>query len=211
MKLLLQIVTLFALWGCSAVFAANLEIPMAFEYIAVDGKKISSSMFKHKNDLKLSQGHHEIAIRYKDMVENDVSDTKADVQSTAFIISLNIDGDYRYSLKPVGGDVIRDPQQFAKSPDVIIVRGDKGSVDYKVTLTDITEKSFAARLYGNNESEQLRPAAAAVAAIVPEASSTAVVGAGAGVGEAERNLHYWWQQADEKTRKEFLGWAIKQL
>ena len=163
MKLLLRISALFAFWSCSAVFAANLEIPMAFEYIAVDGKKISSSMFKHKSDLQLSQGQHEIAIRYKDMVEIDVSDTEAEVNSTAFIVSLNIDGDYRYTLKPVGGDVIRDPQQFAKSPDVIIVRGDKGRVDYKVTLTDITEKSFAARLYGNNESKQLQPAAASVA------------------------------------------------
>ena len=29
--------------------------------------------------------------------------------------------------------------------------------------------------------------------------------------QAEQMLQYWWLQADDKTRKEFMGWAIKQL
>ena len=203
MRLLLQVTALLALWSSSALFAANLKIPMAFEYIAVDGKKISSSQIMHKSDLELGNGHHEIAIRYRDMVETDISDTESEVKSTAFIISLDVDGDHNYSLKPVGGDRIRDPEQFAQSPEVTIVREDNGTVDFKVTFTDIPKKSFLNSLNGNDKSMQLLPTAASATSVTaaqktggsitqpisstaePTASSTPLVRV-----EAEQMLHY---------------------
>lgn len=226
MKFFLHVTALLALWSSSALFAASLKVPMAFEYIAMDGEKISSSLIMHKSRLELSNGYHEIAIRYKDMVDNDISDTKSEVKSTAFIISLKVDGDHNYSLKPAGGDRIKDPQQFAKTPKVEIVREDHGTVDYKVTLTDITQKSFSTRLYGRNTSRQSQPTATSTTSAVatenigaststyniePAASSAAVVSPEAGTDDAEQMLRYWWQRSDEKTRKEFLSWAIKQL
>ncbi|WP_252345994.1 DUF2057 family protein, partial [Shewanella indica] len=34
---------------------------------------------------------------------------------------------------------------------------------------------------------------------------------GDSAAHAQQMLQYWWLQADEATRKEFMSWAIKQL
>ena len=148
MKSLMPITAIIALLGSSSALAANLQIPMAFEYLAIDGEKIETSLFNHKAQLDLSNGLHKIAIRYHDMVQDDFSDSESFVKSSPFIISLNVDGDYEYILKPADGDFVKKPITFAKSPQVVITRSDKGLVNYKVDQTDFTQDTFVNTLFG---------------------------------------------------------------
>ncbi|NKF51810.1 DUF2057 domain-containing protein [Shewanella sp. WXL01] len=225
------------LLASSTALAANLSIPMAFEYLALDGKEINTNMFTHKSDLELTQGTHKIAIRYHDMVEDDFSDAQTFYKSAPFIVTLEVDGDYEYQLRTPSGDYAKNPKSYVKKPQVIIKRSDKGNVNYSVQLTDLKEDSFVANLFngGKNDnfdelSVQATSSSAAKAqaamkpapkAVTPVAAATVVTTATVAPAkevapaqtgsQAEQMLQYWWLQADEETRKEFMSWAIKQL
>lgn len=232
--------TLLALVTSTSVMAANLSIPMSFEYLALDGKEIETNMFTHKTDLELSNGSHKIAIRYSDMVEDDFSDSQSFVKSAPFIVTINIDGDYEYQLKPADGDYVKKPKAFAKQPQVIISREDSGKVDYQVKQTDFEESSFISNLFSGNKSTDIDELAASAtgsgSTVVPAAVATSATVAATSAAPAaipatmttknaetkvstaaqtatnpEQMLQYWWSQADEKTRKEFMSWAIQQL
>ncbi|NRB25521.1 DUF2057 domain-containing protein [Shewanella sp.] len=232
MKSLMSITAILALLGSSSALAANLNIPMSFEYLAIDGKKVQSNLFKHKADLELGQGTHKIAIRYHDMVQDDFSDSESFIKSSPFIVTLAVDGDHEYTLKPADGNSVKRPKSFAKSPQVVITRSDKGRVDYQVIQTDFTEDSFVTSLFGGGNKQDIAavttaatsgaliassvkspptapvsiPAPIDAMPMVPASASKADKGK-----HAQQMLQYWWLHADDKTRKEFMGWAIQQL
>lgn len=234
MKKLVSASALLALLGSTSVFAANLTIPMSFEYLALDGQKVESSVFNHKADLALTNGTHKIAIRYSDVVEDDFSDSQSFVKSTPFIVTIDVDGDYQYQLRSIDGEFVKDPHKFAENPQIVISRKDKGKVDYQVTQTNIQEESFMSRLFTGNSNANAEKniaavtasGAAAAAVVTPApvakpkpksaieqatASAPAAPAPKNSDARAEQMLQYWWLQADEQTRKEFMSWAIKQL
>ncbi|SHH28180.1 DUF2057 domain-containing protein [Ferrimonas marina] len=55
------------------------------------------------------------------------------------------------------------------------------------------------------------PAAAAPVAAAPVATEAAAQAPAAANPQAEAMLKYWWEQADEQTRKAFMSWAITQM
>lgn len=229
MKSLLPISSLLVLLGSASAFAADLNIPMSFEYLALDGKKVESSVFNHKSSLELTPGTHKIAIRYHEMVEDDFSDSQTFVKSAPFIVTLDVDGDYQYYLQAAEGKVVKKPKVYAQNPQIKLTRGDKGDVNFQVVNTNLEEESFVSRLFSGNQAVDVSGTAAAATgaagavvavAPVPVATSatvsatslTAPVGTSkATAANPQQMLQYWWLQADEKTRKEFMSWAISQL
>ncbi|MCL1123916.1 DUF2057 domain-containing protein [Shewanella surugensis] len=223
MKSIRTITALLTLLASSSCLAATLTIPMSFEYLAIDGQKIKTNIFTHKADLQLQPGSHKIAIRYSDMVEDDYSDSEYRVESSPFIVTLDVNGDYQYHLLPVGGIPVKDPNTFSKSPKVIIKRGDNGAVDYQVKQTDFTEESFVSQLFTRNK-QDIDPKMAATAATskgnaapipqpqdpITHATSNNTTSTQSSK-EAQKMLKYWWEQADAPTRKAFMGWAIQQM
>lgn len=227
MKSLLPISSLLVLLGSASAFAADLNIPMSFEYLALDGKKVESSVFNHKSSLELAPGTHKIAIRYHEMVEDDFSDSQTFVKSAPFIVTLEVDGDHQYHLQAAEGEVVKKPKSYAQNPQVVLTRSDKGQVNYQVANTDIEEESFVSRLFSGNQAVDVSGtaatatgAAAVVVASAPTATQAAVNATSltapvdaskAATANPQQMLQYWWLQADEKTRKEFMSWAISQL
>ncbi|MGI2159624.1 DUF2057 domain-containing protein [Shewanella baltica] len=229
MKSLLPISSLLVLLGSASAFAADLNIPMSFEYLALDGKKVESSVFNHKSSLELTPGTHKIAIRYHEMVEDDFSDSQTFVKSAPFIVTLDVDGDYQYYLQAAEGKVVKKPKVYAQNPQIKLTRGDKGEVNFQVVNTNLEEESFVSRLFSGNQAVDVSGTAAAAtgaagavvaAAPVPVATSATVSATSltapvdtskATAANPQQMLQYWWLQADEKTRKEFMSWAISQL
>ena len=229
MKSLLPISSLLVLLGSASAFAADLNIPMSFEYLALDGKKVESSVFNHKSSLELAPGTHKIAIRYHEMVEDDFSDSQTFVKSAPFIVTLDVDGDHQYYLQAAEGEVVKKPKVYAQNPQVKLTRSDKGSVNYQVVNTNLEEESFVSRLFSGNQAVDVSGTAAAATgaagavvavAPVPVATSATVSATSltapvdtskATAANPQQMLQYWWLQADEKTRKEFMSWAISQL
>ena len=229
MKSLLPISSLLVLLGSASAFAADLNIPMSFEYLALDGKKVESSVFNHKSSLELTPGTHKIAIRYHEMVEDDFSDSQTFVKSAPFIVTLDVDGDYQYYLQAAEGKVVKKPKVYAQNPQIKLTRGDKGDVNFQVVNTNLEEQSFVSRLFSGNQAVDVSgtaaaatgaagavvavaPAPVATSATVSATSLTAPVDTSkATAANPQQMLQYWWLQADEKTRKEFMSWAISQL
>ena len=229
MKSLLPISSLLVLLGSASAFAADLNIPMSFEYLALDGKKVESSVFNHKSSLELTPGTHKIAIRYHEMVEDDFSDSQTFVKSAPFIVTLDVDGDYQYYLQAAEGKVVKKPKVYAQNPQIKLTRSDKGDVNFQVVNTNLEEESFVSRLFSGNQAVDVSgtaaaatgaagavvavaPAPVATSATVSATSLTAPVDTSkATAANPQQMLQYWWLQADEKTRKEFMSWAISQL
>ena len=229
MKSLLPISSLLVLLGSASAFAADLNIPMSFEYLALDGRKVESSVFNHKSSLELAPGTHKIAIRYHEMVEDDFSDSQTFVKSAPFIVTLDVDGDYQYYLQAAEGKVVKKPKVYAQNPQIKLTRSDKGNVNYQVVNTNLEEESFVSRLFSGNQAVDVSgtaaaatgaagavvavaPAPVATSATVSATSLTAPVDTSkAAAANPQQMLQYWWLQADEKTRKEFMSWAISQL
>lgn len=229
MKSLLPISSLLVLLASTSALAADLTIPMSFEYLALDGKKVESSAFNHKSELALTPGTHKIAIRYHDVVEDDFSDSQTFVKSSPFIITLEVDGDYQYQLQAAEGEVVKKPKEFAQNPSIKLTRSDQGQVNYQVMNTNIEEEGFVSRLFSGNQAVDVSSSAVAAtgtgaAAIVSTSaptttsatvSATSLTSSDTATKPAnatpQQMLQYWWLQADDKTRKEFMSWAISQL
>ncbi|MGX9461706.1 DUF2057 domain-containing protein [Shewanella sp. A14] len=233
MKSLFTTSALLAVLSSSSVLAANLTIPMSFEYLALDGEEVETSMFNHQADLALTNGTHKIAVRYHDVVDDSFSDSQTFVKSTPLIVTLTVDGDYQYLLQPAEGNVIKKPKVFAKKPQINIKRQDNGLVNYSVEQTNFTENSFINNLFKGKKKHNIETlsasatgdgsqpmqalpaksdvASATMSAPVVVPTPPAVSSQKTNPAQAEQMLQYWWLQADEKTRKEFMGWAIKQL
>lgn len=174
----------------------------------------------------MAPGTHKVAIRYHEMVEDDFSDSQTFVKSSPFIVTLEVDGDHQYYLQAAEGKVVKKPKVFAQNPQVVLTRADKGQVNYQVTNTNIEEESFVSRLFSGNQAVDVSGTAAtatgvAVAATPAPTSAQVAVSATATTSPTDASkatganpqqmLQYWWLQADEKTRKEFMSWAISQL
>ncbi|KFZ38052.1 hypothetical protein HR45_05955 [Shewanella mangrovi] len=221
MKPITTVSALFALICSSSVFAANLKIPMAFEYLALDGTQIETNHFTHKADLALTGGTHKIAIRYSDVYDDPLSESPNFIKSSPFIVTINVDDAANYELTPA--KKITDPEAFAKAPKVVISQANGGAADYSVQQTNIQENSFLGRLFSvGQQGPEVDVAAAAVTGGKPipqpvaqptavEAMTASPASQAQQPNQAGQMLQYWWQQADEKTRKEFMSWAIKQL
>ncbi|MGL5360696.1 MAG: DUF2057 domain-containing protein, partial [Shewanella sp.] len=239
---LLPISSLLMLLGSASALAADLHIPMSFEYLALNGQKVESSAFNHKSQLALAPGTHKIAIRYHEMVEDDFSDSQTFVKSSPFILTLEVEGDYQYYLQAAEGKVVKRPKEYAKNPQVALTRSDKGQIHYQVSQTTIQEEGFVSRLFSGNQATdvastavQATGSAAATAPTVAASSALALTAATDtatntvtntatstkanpspnnapnAAASPEQMLQYWWLQADDKTRKEFMSWAISQL
>jgi uncharacterized protein len=234
MKLFQTASALLILATSSAVFAANLTIPMSFEYLALDGKSIATNKFTHQKDLALTPGSHKIALRYHDIIEDDYSDSQSFVKSAPMIITLMVDEGQQYELVPIKSPA-NNPKMYAKAPKISITRHDKQPVEFSMIQTQIEERSFFGELFANKSEPVIASSTQNLAAIAPpetktrlatapkvaaeltssvkasEAQPTTSVPESSPEQHAQKMLQYWWLQADDKTRREFMGWAIKQL
>ncbi|MBV7315950.1 DUF2057 domain-containing protein [Shewanella sp. NIFS-20-20] len=233
MKYLMPTTALASLFFAANAMASSLEIPLNFEYLALDGKEISTNSFKHQAQLELDAGTRKIAIRFHDMVQDQFSDSQSFVKSSPFIITLDVLQDTNYQLAPATALAQKDPQQYAQSPAITITSNNHSAVDYQYVLTSFEEPSFFNRLFSGGQSSNTAndiaaatsiTTSAAIEASEPQvstyqttvaaqttAASAASKPAPAESARAEQMLQYWWLQADEQTRKEFMSWAIKQL
>jgi uncharacterized protein YccT (UPF0319 family) len=166
------------------------------------------------------------------VVDDSFSDSQSFVKSTPLIVTLTVDGDHQYLLQPADGDIIKNPKAFAKKPQINIKRQDNAAVTYNVEQTNFTENSFITSLFNNKNQHDIETLSAsatgdgsqpiqalAVKSDIESATMSAPIIAAVPAAtaqkptpaQAEQMLQYWWLQADDKTRKEFMGWAIKQL
>ncbi|TKB48222.1 DUF2057 domain-containing protein [Ferrimonas sediminicola] len=201
--------------------AADLNIPLSMEFIAVNGQEVKSNFFSHKDEIELEKGKHTVALVYKDLIEEPYGDGHQRVNSDPFLLHITIDADGVYKLRPQ--TPIRDLKQakaFAQAPKVSVTHSDGHQVQYSIEMTSIHEESIIDSLTKELTPEQ-KHKQEVIAATAPKGSAAASADTPTDANEVqlqgdaklnpEAMLKYWWQQADEQTRKEFMTWAISNM
>ncbi|WP_028112225.1 YccT family protein [Ferrimonas kyonanensis] len=197
--------------------AAELTIPLSFEFIAVNGQEVKSNFFSHKDEIELEKGQHTIALVYKDLVEEPFGDGHQRVSSDPFLLHITIDSDGEYKVRP--HEVIRDLDQakaFAQKPVLNVTQENGQAVTYKVEMTSVKQETLFDTLNKGLSPEQeakkkVIAATAPGAVVATGAAQPSVNMKGDDVTNPQMMLKYWWQQADEKTRKDFMSWAIQNM
>ncbi|GAA5188970.1 DUF2057 domain-containing protein [Ferrimonas gelatinilytica] len=225
------LVCLLALALSPALNAASLTIPLEFEFLAVNGEPIGTSMFKHKDNLNLVPGENRVALRYKDLVRETLGDGHSRVNSNPFVITFTIGAEEKYHL--AAASAIRDLDQarrFADNPQVVLTDGKGNPMEFAMALTQGEDPGLLERMTGSDgpDLEEQAIAATATGGALAAAADTqsasaepfkadskpseaATAPVTADPANPEAMLKYWWQQADEPTRKAFMSWAVQQL
>ncbi|MBY6105341.1 DUF2057 domain-containing protein [Ferrimonas balearica] len=211
-----------ALLASPLSWAESLTIPMEFEFVALDGTKVSSSLFSHKDELELTPGQRKIALQYKDLVPESVGDGHRRVSSSPFVITLNVEPGVDYQLAADRRILdVKTAEAYAEAPQVVITASNGAAATFSLQQTQSDDSSFVDKLLG----DQPTAPSAEDAALAATASGTAAVAASNASQEsakpaapsaptdarAEEMLKYWWEQADDATRKAFMSWAVQQL
>ncbi|MES9861182.1 MAG: DUF2057 domain-containing protein [Candidatus Thiodiazotropha sp. LLP2] len=179
--------------------AAQLTIPDSFEFLALDGKAISSSLLSHQSDLTLTEGEHMITLRYMDVIIDPDLGYESVINSKPFVIELQVDsgGHYRLEPEPVA---FQDKQAFAKDPQVMI---SSKSEPQSRKAAIIQSAASAEMLVVEPVIQQVETKQ------VSEVAVTEYQGAEERVTVGEQ-LQYWWLKADKQTRDAFMSWVIAQ-
>ncbi|MCL1077825.1 DUF2057 domain-containing protein [Parashewanella spongiae] len=217
-KLTKVIIPMFTVFMSSfSSFAAQLSIPDSFEFLAADGTTIKSGLFSRTSSIPLTNGMHNIALRYNELIVDDFSDSHKFVKSAPFIISIFIDGDDLFQLKSDSDLISNDPERYAQKPKIVISRND-GETQYKITQIQVKESGFLSQVVHGSTHQNFRdfiaqktrlssPNESSIVHSTKASTSKHIVTTDSETVQAKKMLEYWWQQADKKTKEAFLEWA----
>ena len=207
----------------NAFAASKLSIPSEFEFLAVDGKAISSPLLNRKSSINLPQGQHKVAMRFNDLYEDDITGSHGYIKSSPFVINLLVDGTNNYQLAGVGNQLINDPEKYAKQPKITIRRVDNGKVVYSVKNTQFHEGSLLGEVLGGEAKKDVRAFAVQQTLVHKVHASTRKYQTDSEQTselqnhqprkepvDTEMMLKYWWKKADAKSREQFLIWLQQQ-
>ncbi len=208
-----------ALLAAPVTWAESLTIPMEFQFVALDGTKISTSLFSHKDELDLAPGQRKIALQYKDLIPESVGDGHRRVSSSPFVVTLQVEKGVDYVLKADRRIVdVKAAEAYAKAPQVVISASNGRAATFSLQQTQSDEASFVDKLLGeapdapsHEEAALAATASGAAAATASSAPGNVKPAPAQGDARAEEMLKYWWEQADDATRKAFMSWAVQQL
>ena len=189
-------------------YAAKFVVPEAFEFLALDGQEVKRPILRRISSLELSEGGHKIALRYADTVKDSNMRYPDYLRSKPIVLTLTAEGQHIYKLVP-DPVAIKQPWSYMNNPIITIVRQDGGSVHYDV----IPPKTVESRLVAATKIDSSEnPTAAVAAADAPQvkARSAQPDTTDPTPDPAGSMLKYWWSQADEKTRHDFMNWAAEQ-
>ena len=216
-------IILFSL-ASHAFAASKLSIPSEFEFLAVDGKAISSPLLNRTSSINLPQGQHKVAMRFHDFYEDDITGSHGYLKSSPFVINLLVDGTNNYQLAGLGDQLINDPEKYAKQPKITIRRVDNGKVVYSVKNTQFKEGSILGEVLGGEAKKDVRAFAVQQTTIHKVHASTQhkydnddtpyqrknLTVIEKDDVTAKKMLKYWWTKADAKSREQFLIWLQQQ-
>ncbi|MCM2679818.1 DUF2057 family protein [Echinimonas agarilytica] len=157
------------------VWANQLNTPEHIEVLTINNEKQSWYLFQDSRAIELPLGVVKLEVRYKDLIEDDNDDTHQTITSSKITMTFETRPNEVYQLKAKRPETEKEARQFAKKP-VITIHSSAGVV------------------------EELNPVYIPTANVVVETPKS----------EPPTNdvsakmLRYWWSQADETTKAEFI-------
>ena len=202
------------LLSCSA-WSAKLVIPETFKFLAVDGEDVDGGFFDGPYKIDLKPGIQKIALQYDNKVPDDANPRLDEfIKSEPMLLTLNVIQDGTYKLVP-HPDIDRDPRGYAENPRLKVVNPQGQKARYEIALliekkesvwSKVTQKD-GQKAEPKSEFAELTSARAPAVASTPTSGESPAVAPANGAAPAGDMLQYWWSQADEKTRQEFMRWV----
>ncbi|MCU7812510.1 MAG: DUF2057 domain-containing protein [Candidatus Thiodiazotropha sp. (ex Notomyrtea botanica)] len=181
--------------------AGQLMIDDVFEILSVDGQESEGSLLKHVDRVEISEGSHEITLRYKDLAVDPDLGYEAVVVSRPFSISVNAMAGAIYQIEP-DKSALRNKHAYAANP-VVTIRSPEGMREVLVNK-DLSTNSTSKARYGESAAPQASSGKQNISSL-PTESETGIQELQSEPGE---RLRHWWSKADRKTRQLFMGWVV---
>lgn len=210
--------------------AATLKLSPEVDLLVIDGKKVSSSLFKGSKGLELANGQHQILFRVEKPVRYGSSEEEmysspaliANFNSTGSeIISISLprittraeasrfDKNIKYTLVNEKGETINSVQDKLKLQGLIIAADlelEMAKYNASNSVASLPSLSQITVVHPQGYPQVAMPAVQTTRTPVPQTSVTLK-----GETAEEEMLQYWFQRADKDTRQRFLNWANKNI
>ncbi len=188
------------LLSSSNIWADSLTISKDFEFIAVNGEEVSSSLFNKVNKVTLPVGVQKVAVQYIDTVRDDVGNGSTRVKSSPVIVSLQVTAGGEYLLSSAEKiSSLTKAKAFAKSPEVKVTDQHGKLASYSQKVSTEVDRGVIGNMIDKHDSEMKGRALKETSTLTAKQNI------------AEEKLHHWWNEADQETTKQFADWAIKQI
>lgn len=201
-----KIVTILALMLVQNSYALEIEGTNGVEILAIDGKKIESSLFSSSDDPELTPGEHQVVVRFSKNFYNDLQ-----VRSRPAIFTIDLQQDTEISVSGLNTDykaerairegiewqvISADNQYSVKDSDILM---DSGFLPY----SDI-EGVIATYNQQNSITAPATVAVATATAALPVVAATEVT------PTVNLPLQTLYQQASREEKKAFRIWLLEQ-
>jgi uncharacterized protein len=181
-----------------------LTIPEDFNVLYVDGQKTQSSFFSPGGaELKLAPGEHRVVMIYDQFFES--GDDTNRIKSAPFMLSFVIEQTADVELQFTAPKTLDAAREFAKNPQVELHKiSSQSALPLQITLN--IDKDWYLASYAKPPVQPLPPVQPSPAPVVqvsfpPNPAPAEKAGK---QSNALQQLQYWWQQADDSQREEFL-------
>ncbi|TRX56659.1 DUF2057 domain-containing protein [Thalassomonas sp. M1454] len=174
-------------------YAANLLIPAEFSVLRVNGEEFSSSFIQTDTKLELNTGQNVVVLKYAEIFEDDFDDSHQTIKSEAFILLFSVANqqDLKFSYtKP------KDKEQakaFSKKP-IVNIHTKSGS---KLALINQSLSTYNDQVM--QETISRRQEVVKQSLEVDDQTTFTKTGP-----DNLAMLKYWWAQASDSEKKEFL-------
>lgn len=177
--------------------ASELQVPEFFSVRSVNGVPQRADLLSRDRSLSVPEGEVLLELRYSDVVQASLGDSHTNFRSDWFAVRFQASAGKRYRLQAPRPESEVQAAAFSREPRVQVVDAGQGGAPAQTWLSPqqwrelLTARPLPAPAPATPAAPPVTPAPAGVA---PAASTSLVAD----------NLWYWWQQADEATRRAFL-------
>lgn len=191
------VLLLSACASIAAIADITLQVPEHLEVLSINGKEVKGNLMQQSRHYSLAVGETVVELRYNDIQEASIGDSHTTFRSNPVGIRFNTEDNHYYLLHAPRPSNEAAAAIFNKTPKAVVL--DRATLnEVKQTFFDISAQKKNELLAAANSVSSVTTPAPAPTTIAPTATATP------NSEWISQNLWYWWQQADEATRKQFL-------
>lgn len=199
MQLRRLVLALFLGAAASSTWAAGLQVPEHIELLSINGQTTGGNLLSRSREYTVPDGDVVLELRYADLVPADVGDSHSNYRSEPVALRFSAEEKQRYRVQAERPESESAAREFAANPRIRVenVAGSKAVEQQFVNNVDL--KNGVLTVLARRSATKPAPAQSAATEQPKTVSRTS--------GDADlvgQNLWYWWQQADEPTRRAFL-------
>ncbi|TMP34836.1 DUF2057 domain-containing protein [Pseudoalteromonas rubra] len=180
---------------CGRVLAAQLHFPEELLPLQVGQQEIEHSFFNKVRELTLSQGMHQIRVKYTDLYEVGYDDHEV-IESKPFWVTVEVSEQGSYHVGFTRADTLKAAKRFAKQPQLWLTAPDGTRSPVKTLAQQLKIQTVPV--------PEVAPAVARPVPPVTEAVATQAIAPQPAKPDAAAMLEFWWQQASPAQKAAFL-------